>query len=305
MSAALLFIAGAGGSGAPALDDRRIVEALKQAGAAELVAVPRRWLAEGEACELAIDGNAGAMAEVVDRLRSAFAPEEAVDVAVVPAEGRRKRLLVADMESTIIEEECLDELAAVAGLGDRIAEITAQAMRGEIAFEGALRARVAMLAGLDARILDEVLDGRVHLTPGAEALVATMRRAGAQTALVSGGFSRFASDIARRLGFDSFQANELEIVDGKITGRLVGPILGRAAKRAALERLVAEHGLERAQTLAVGDGANDLDMIRSAGLGVAYHAKPLVAAEAAVRIDHADLRALLYLQGYARDDFAA
>jgi phosphoserine phosphatase len=232
-----------------------------------------------------------------------------IDVNIVPDDiaFRRKRLLVADMESTIIEQEMLDELAARVGLHAEISAITERAMRGEFDFAAALAARVKLLAGLEARVLDEVWEG-ITLMPGAETLVATMTAHGATCGLVSGGFTLFTERLTRRLGFDVHQANVLEIVDGRLTGRVVPPILGREAKLAALERLAAERGLDLALTLAVGDGANDLDMIRAAGLGVAFRAKPKVEAEARTRlggavITHGDLTALLYLQGYAEREF--
>jgi phosphoserine phosphatase len=232
-----------------------------------------------------------------------------IDVNVVPDDiaYRRKRLLVADMESTIIEQEMLDELAARVGLHAEISTITERAMRGELDFAAALAARVKLLAGLEAGVLDEVWDG-VTLMPGAATLVATMKAHGATCTLVSGGFTLFTERLAGRLGFDAHQANVLEIADRRLTGRVVPPILGRAAKLAALERLAAERGLDLGLTLAVGDGANDLDMIRAAGLGVAFRAKPKVEAEARARLGgavakHGDLAALLYLQGYAERDF--
>jgi phosphoserine phosphatase len=220
---------------------------------------------------------------------------------------RRKRLLVADMESTIIEQEMLDELAGHVGLRAEISAITERAMRGELDFAAALAARVKLLAGLEARVLDEVWAG-VTLMPGAETLVATMKAHDATCALVSGGFTLFTERLAQRLGFDTHQANVLDIADGRLTGRVLPPVLGREAKLAALERLAAAQDLALALTLAVGDGANDLDMIGAAGLGVAFRPKPAVEAAALARIGgavvkHADLTALLYLQGYPRSEF--
>jgi phosphoserine phosphatase len=230
-----------------------------------------------------------------------LAAGQALDINVVAAERRRKRLLVADMDSTIIGCECLDELADMAELKPAIAAITARAMKGEIAFEPALRQRVAMLKGLPLSALERTYNERVRLDPGAKALTATMKRHGARTLLISGGFTYFTERVAAEAGFDAHQANVL-LDDGKVlTGEVVEPILGREAKLAALEREVAALGIDFADTLAVGDGANDLAMIAHAGLGVAYHAKPIVAEAAAARIDHNDLTALLYLQGY-RDD---
>ena len=218
--------------------------------------------------------------------------------------ARRKKLLVADMESTIIEQECLDELADHMGLRDRISEITARAMRGEIAFEEALKERAGLLKGLDADVLEKLYE-RITLVPGACELVATMRANGAYCALVSGGFTFFTERIAARLGFNTHQANTLDIVDGRLAGTVSPPILGREAKLAALERLRRELNLQPEETLAVGDGANDLDMIRAAGLGVAFRAKPIVAAEAKASIRHGDLTALLYLQGYRKSEFVS
>jgi phosphoserine phosphatase len=229
---------------------------------------------------------------------------ERVDALVQPAAGRRKRLLLADMDSTLIEQECVDELAARAGIGAKVAAITERAMRGEIAFEPALRERVGLLAGLPAGIIDELLETRITLTPGARILVQTMRKAGAYTALVSGGFEHFTRIVAARLGLDEHRANRLIVEDGVLSGKVEEPILGSDAKLAALRDLAARQGLALAETLAVGDGANDLAMLDAAGLGVAYRAKPAVAAAAHARIDHADLTALLYAQGFRREDFA-
>lgn len=269
-----------------------------------------RWLGETEAYEFQFVADSGeVLAPLLAALRTALAASP-VDVNIVADDlaYRRKGLLVADMESTIIGQELVDELAEHVGLRDRIAAITERAMRGEIEFAPALRERVALLSGLDARILDEVYEGRVSLMPGAAELVATMRANGAHTALVSGGFTVFTHRVAARLGFDEHQANALEIADGRLTGRVREPILGREAKKAALERIAAGRGLDLAGTLAVGDGANDLEMIRCAGLGVAFRAKPQVEAEARAAangavIRHGDLTALLYLQGYRRDEF--
>jgi phosphoserine phosphatase len=228
------------------------------------------------------------------------------DVVVQPAANRRKKLFLADMDSTMIGQECIDELAAFVGLKEHVAAITERAMRGEIAFEPALRERVALLKGLPVTVIDEVLRDRISLTPGARALVGTMRAHGAHAALVSGGFTLFTDRVAAMIGFDENRANKLTIVDGhKLAGTVAEPIFGRDAKRAALIELRDELGLAPHETMAVGDGANDLDMIAEAGLGVAYHAKPKVAEAAAARIDHNDLTALLYMQGYTVDEFAA
>jgi phosphoserine phosphatase len=227
-----------------------------------------------------------------------------VDHCVQPAEGRRKRLLVADMDSTIIGVECLDELADFAGLKREIADITARAMAGEIAFEGALRERVALLAGLELGALERTYDERVRLNPGAATLVRTMNVHGARCVLVSGGFDVFTDKVAAQAGFAAHRANHL-LHDGKrLTGRVAEPILGREAKLAVLEAEATALGVGLEQTLAVGDGANDLAMIEAAGLGVAYRAKAIVAERAGARVDHTDLTALLYFQGYGREVFA-
>jgi phosphoserine phosphatase len=227
-----------------------------------------------------------------------------VDVVVQPAANRRKRLLLADMDSTIIGQECIDELADFAGLKDHVAGITERAMKGEIAFEPALRERVALLAGLPAAVIDEVIAQRITLNPGARTLVHTMRANGAYAALVSGGFTAFTQRIAALAGFDENRANILLVADGKLSGRVAEPILGREAKLATLIELREARGLGHWQTLAVGDGANDLAMLGEAGLGIAYRAKPAVAAAAHGRIEFSDLTALLYIQGYRRAMFA-
>jgi phosphoserine phosphatase len=230
---------------------------------------------------------------------------QGTDLVAQPAAGRQKRMLIADMDSTMIGQECIDELAAEAGIGPRVAEITARAMNGEIDFEGALRERVGLLAGLDAGVIDKVLATRITYTPGGRALVATMKANGGHCVLVSGGFTNFAAKVAADLGFDAHQANTLLIEGGKLTGKVAEPILGREAKVEALTRVAAAQGIALDQVMAVGDGANDLGMLGLAGAGVALHAKPSVAAQCDIRINHGDLTALLYIQGYARTDFAA
>ena len=239
---------------------------------------------------------------VANRLREAIVGAP-VDAVVQPAAGRRKRLLLADMDSTMIGQECLDELADYVGQKARVAAITERAMRGEIAFEPALEERVALLAGLSAGVVGEVIAKRITVTPGARALVATMRAHRAHTCLVSGGFTLFTEPIAALIGFAENRGNRLEIDrDGRFTGRVAPPILGRDAKLATLVEFRTRLALAREETLVVGDGANDLLMISSAGLGIAYHAKPVVAAAAAARIDHCDLTALLYAQGYQESE---
>jgi phosphoserine phosphatase len=226
-----------------------------------------------------------------------------VDACVQPAQARRKRLLVADMDSTIINVECLDELADFAGVKEQVAAITERAMRGELEFEGALRERVGMLTGLPLAALQSAYDERVRLNPGARTLVRTMAANGARCLLVSGGFTFFTGRVAEAAGFHDNRANTLHTADGALTGAVGEPILGREAKLSALKDEAAALGLDLAETLAIGDGANDLAMIEAAGLGVAYRAKPIVAAQAAAKVDHADLTALLYFQGYREGEF--
>lgn len=229
--------------------------------------------------------------------------EMGIDLVVQPVEGRKKKMLLADMDSTMIEQECIDELAAEAGVGARVAEITARAMNGGLDFEGALRERVGLLAGLDASVIDRVIETRISFMPGGAALLATMKADGAYAALVSGGFTAFTAHVAGALGFDENRANRLLIEDGRLTGAVGMPILGREAKVQALEEITARLGLSEAEVMAVGDGANDLGMLGRAGAGVALHAKPAVAAQCDIRINHGDLSALLYIQGYSRIDF--
>lgn len=261
---------------------------------------PLRWLSPGEAVEFALPARP-ADAE------SAWAELQAdrIDLALVPAAGRRKRLLIADMDSTMIGQECIDELADEAGVGAQVAKITARAMNGEIGFEGALRERVALLEGLDTDVIDSVLATRITPMPGGRILVATMKAHGAHAALVSGGFTAFAGPVARMLGFDESRANRLLVEDGRLTGHVADPILGQDAKLATLHEITARLGITAAEALAVGDGMNDLAMLQAAGMGVALHGKPALQSRVALRINHADLAALLFLQGFARADFAA
>jgi phosphoserine phosphatase len=259
------------------------------------------WLAENVACDLPLPGGAGGL-EALEALRKAL-DGEPIDIAVQDAGARRKKILIADMDSTMIDQECIDELADEVGVKEHVAAITARAMNGEIAFEPALRERVALLKGLDAGVIDRVVKDRLTLASGSRELVATMRANGAWTALVSGGFETFTGRIAAMLGFQEHRANRLLEEDGRLSGLVAEPILGRAAKAEALTAISVRLGLSPLDAVAVGDGANDLDMIRMAGTGVALHAKPAVATAAGFRIDHGDLTALLYLQGYRRDEF--
>lgn len=258
------------------------------------------WLNPGIACDIHFDAEDGRAFE--KGLRKTFASTK-LDLAIQPTDNRRKRLLVADMDSTIIEQECIDELAAELGLKDKISEITARAMRGEIEFEPALRERVGLLKGLPLSSLESVYQNRITETPGGRILTATMRSHGATCALVSGGFTFFTERVAAAVGFDLNRANTLIFADDKLTGEVGTPILGRQAKIDSLVELRDKANLPAHATLAVGDGANDLGMIEEAGLGVALHAKPVVAEAADARIDHGDLTALLYLQGYSIDEF--
>lgn len=287
-----------GAPGASAIDDAALA-ALRDSFPSPFT--QEEWLSPGDAWQ----AIAPAGEPVVVRATAAAAlARHPIDVNMVPADAsRRKRLLVADMESTIIQQECLDELAGFAGVQDQISGITARAMRGELDFEAALRERVGLLKGLDANLLQRVYD-HVSLMPGAETLVGTMRANGATCALVSGGFTFFTERIAARLGFGLHRANTLEIADGRLTGTVASPILGREAKLEALRELARAGNLQPAETLAVGDGANDLAMIEAAGLGVAFRAKPILKERAAASIVHGDLTALLFLQGYRREEFA-
>jgi len=256
------------------------------------------WLNRDIACEItepkSIDAVAAARAEIGDK---------PIDVALVASDHRRKQLLIADMDSTMIEQECIDELADALGIKAEIAAITARAMNGELDFAAALDTRVGLLKGLARKTVEEVRRERITLAPGGRALVQTMKTHGAYTALISGGFTLFADYFAKRIGFDEATANVLDFDGDVLAGTVSRPIVDRNTKLERLRAIAAERDIPMAATLAVGDGANDLDMIRAAGMGVALHAKPVVAAEAPVRIDHGDLTALLYLQGYSDEDF--
>jgi phosphoserine phosphatase len=276
--------------------DRVAVESLRNAwGGGDAV-----WLDPGVAAEFAVEAMPANLWEVWDGFQAM-----GIDLAVQPALGRRKRLLIADMDSTMIQQECIDELADEAGVGAYVAGITARAMNGELDFEAALRERVGLLKGLDEAVIGRVIAERITLMPGGPALVATMRGNGGYAALVSGGFTAFTGAIAGVLGFDENRANRLLVEDGRLTGAVAEPILGRAAKVQALEEIAARLGVSPAEAVAVGDGANDLGMLGIAGMGVALHAKPSVQAECQLRVNHGDLTALLYLQGYRREEFLA
>jgi phosphoserine phosphatase len=261
-----------------------------------------QWLFDEVAADIPFGDGSEDIGAVSRRLREAR-EDLPIDIVVQPVIGRRKKLFLADMDSTMIGQECIDELADFAGFKAHVAGITERAMRGEIAFEPALRERVALLKDLPVDVADKVTQERITLTPGGRELVATMRAHGGWTCLISGGFTLFTKVIAAKIGFQESRGNELIVRDGKLTGEVKEPILGRAAKLATLIELREAFDLDNIDTLVVGDGANDLGMIGEAGLGVAFHAKPAVAASAAARIDYGDLTALLYAQGYKREEF--
>lgn len=274
---------------APATSKKLTEESLR----AQIGKMPMHWLREGVACDLFHDGNAPDLSE--------FAAH--CDIVTQSTADRRKKLLISDMDSTMIEQECIDELADYLGIKVRVATITERAMNGELDFKDALRERVGLLAGLPESALDEVYATRIKIMPGAHTLVATMKHHGAYCLLVSGGFTFFTSRIAAAIGFDDDHANQLEFIDGKLSGKVVEPILDKHAKVKSLEDACAQHQLALSQTLAIGDGANDLPMLQQSGLGVAYHAKPVVQQSAKAAINHNDLSAALYLQGYAYDEW--
>ncbi|MFD0982351.1 phosphoserine phosphatase SerB [Tropicimonas aquimaris] len=256
------------------------------------------WLAPGAAAEFPMEALPENRWQVWEDMQAL-----GIDLVVQPAEGRRKRMLLADMDSTMIGQECIDELADEAGVGARVKEITARAMNGELDFEGALRERVGLLKGLPEGVIAKVLAERITYTPGGRELIATMKANSGYAALVSGGFTAFTAQVAAGLGFDEHRANTLLVENGVLTGVPSEPILGREAKVAALKEITARLGITAADVLAVGDGANDLGMLELAGAGVALHAKPSVAAQCDIRINHGDLTALLFIQGYSVDEF--
>ena len=257
-----------------------------------------QWLGPDQAAEFALSEIPGNRWDVWQSLQ-----DEGVDLVIQPADNRQKRILIADMDSTMIQQECIDELAGVAGVGAQVKQITARAMNGELDFNEALTERVGLLKALPESVIATVLDTRITLMPGGPTLLATMKAHSAYAALVSGGFTAFTCAIAARLGFDEHRANSLEAKEHLLTGKVVPPILGRAAKVEALEQISERLGLKPDDVLAVGDGANDLGMLKLAGTGVALHAKPSVQAECDIRVNHGDLSALLFLQGYAISDF--
>lgn len=277
----------------PELTDSAVREAAAGRALGEI-----RWLARGTAVEAPVDGPGTVEDEVWARWQ-----ELGVDVVVQPDGERRRRVLLADMDSTMIEQECIDELAAQAGVGEQVAGITARAMNGELDFAEALHARVSLLRHLPETVIDTVISERITFTPGGDVLVATMRAHGAYSALVSGGFTQFTRVVAGRLGFDEHRANTLETEGGRLTGKVVLPVVGADAKVAALTQIVERLGVTPEAVIAIGDGANDVPMLQLAGIGMALHAKPVVASQVPVRINHGDLTAALFLQGYDEGQF--
>lgn len=260
----------------------------------------KRWLSANKAVEFMIENIPSDFSKMHDE-----AQRYGIDLVSLPAQNRRKKLLVADMDSTIIEQECIDELASEVGLGKEVAAITHRAMNGEIEFADALKERVALLKGLGVEVIDKVWQRRINLTPGGVELVATMRANGGRAVLISGGFTVFTRRVADAVGFQAHHANELLSSDGRLLGKVREPTLGQEAKREIFHQLMEEHHLSANETLAVGDGANDIQMLQSAGIGVAYHAKPIVNAQVPVQIHRTDLTSLLYLQGYHQSEFVS
>lgn len=282
----------------PALNSERVAAARDSLAEAGADVEDPDWLSPNEACDLAFSGS---VENPRERVLTALS-DISLDVVVQPAGERRKRLLVADMESTIIVNEMVDELANLLGIGAKVADITRRAMNGEIGFRPALQERAALLGGLEEQVLRDTRK-LIRFTPGALTLVRTMHANGAVTALVSGGFQVYCKWVKKRAGFDYIRANKLLVSDGVVTGKVREPIMGREGKREAMEKIAKKHGIPIDDVLAVGDGANDLDMLQNAGLGVAFRAKPSVASVCEARIDRGDLTALLFLQGYRRDEF--
>ncbi len=265
-------------------------------------AQPAEWLAEEEALLIKFEASEIDLPVIEQHIRQKF-EQYPIDIAIRPFDGLKKKLLVADMDSTIIQQECIGQIADFAGLRERVSVITERAMNGELNFDSALKERVALLKGLDENTLQQVIEKNLELTPGAKTLVQTMSKNGAYTALVSGGFTYFTSRIADMVGFHTNRANTLEIENGSLTGNVIEPILGKEAKLSSLNEFAKANDLQIDETLAVGDGANDLAMIEAAGLGVAFHAKPVVAEKADAQINYGDLTALLFMQGYKREEF--
>ena len=285
MDSVLVLIAAPGSSAI----NSSVIENLRSFGGAP------HWLSIGEAAEVKpFEGMQGFLE---------FIKTQPIDANLVPVENRRKKFLIADMDSTMIHQECIDELGVMAGIGDHIKDITARAMRGELDFEGALKERVGLLKGLDESVISELLRGRITFMEGGKTLLATMKSHGAYAALVSGGFTAFTSHVAMALGFDENRANTLKIENGRLTGEVAIPILGKEAKVESLKRICATRGISQDDVIAVGDGANDIPMLLEAGMGVALHAKPKVQEAAKLCINHSDLTALLYLQGYMKNEF--
>lgn len=269
----------------------------------KLSAISITWLYPNTACDFELASSMKKQ-EAIDIIKE-YIKDKPIDYVVQPSLGRRKKLFLADMDSTIIGQECIDELAAEIGIKDQVSKITEAAMNGEIDFEDALRNRVALLASLEESIVAKVLDERITINQGAKQALATMRKNATHTALVSGGFTVFASEIAREVGFHEFHANILLAESGKFSGQVAEPILGQQAKLDQLNRLANEQKILLSETIAIGDGANDLPMLLNAGTGIAYHAKPTVAAQADVVINHGDLSAILFVQGYTKADIDA